>query len=193
MSEFLELASTNWEYSLVVSSVPKDGSHFKDSFLLNVNKPIYYWSQLYNFTSPIEVEVEVGRTEGRLAASISVKGKTEMPCSRCLMPAKVAIDGTLNYFFSLRPNKFLKEEEQLPSDGDEDLIIVDSWKKDIDLVPLIWEVLITSLPATGLCTDQCKGLCPKCGMNLNESYCSCKKEDEDPRFEVLRSFLKDKK
>lgn len=194
MSEFLESAPNNWQYSLIVASVPKDGTHFRDSFSLNINEPVNYWSQVYTFINPLKVDVEVERTEGRLAASISVSGETIMPCSRCLEPAKVEINGSLKYFFSLRPSQYLKKEESnvLP-DGDEFLILIDSWKKDIDLVPLIWEVLITSLQATGFCFKQCKGLCPKCGINLNKSSCDCKKEDGDPRFEVLRSFIKENK
>ena len=45
-----------------------------------------------------------------------------------------------------------------------------------------------ALPSKFLCDDDCKGLCPKCGANLNEGPCECKK-DIDPRFEALLSLL----
>jgi len=194
MSTFLESAPNNWHYHLVVASVPKDGSPFTDNFLLSVERPLNYWSQIYTFTAPVKVYIEVSRSDGRLVASISVSGETIIPCSRCLEPAKIVTAGHLKYFFSLKPNKYTKkEEDEVKPKDDQEIIFLDSWENEIDLVPRIWEVLITSLPVTAFCFEGCKGLCPRCGINLNETSCSCEKDDRDPRFDVLRSFVKDKK
>lgn len=191
MTKFLESAPSDWKRPLVISAVPRDGEPYLDSFSLDAGLPVNYWSQIYRFKKPIDVKVEAYRTEGRILTEISVNTEAEVPCSRCLEPAGVAINGKLRYLFSLRPNEFAKEPEEGVHDGDEELILLDSWEDEIDLAPMVWEVLITSLPPTVLCSPSCKWLCPVCGANMNLTPCSCKGEKGDPRFEILKSFVKD--
>ena len=56
---------------------------------------------------------------------------------------------------------------------------------------MIWETLITALPAALVCSPDCKGLCPQCGANLNKGPCGCRKDTKDPRFDILRKMLDD--
>ena len=58
----------------------------------------------------------------------------------------------------------------------------------LDLAQLTWEDLLLFLPSKLLCRDDCKGICPQCGKNLNEGTCECKKEI-DPRFAALLDLL----
>ena len=58
----------------------------------------------------------------------------------------------------------------------------------LDIERLTLEDIYFALPSKVLCDDDCKGLCSKCGANLNEGPCECKK-DIDPRFEALLSLL----
>ncbi len=60
--------------------------------------------------------------------------------------------------------------------------------EDIDLAPLIAEQLLLGLPSRALCRDDCRGLCPGCGTNLNLHRCVCEPRAEDPRLAVLRSL-----
>ena len=187
--DYLEEAPSNWKRNLVLPAVPKDGEPYEDEFELKLDKPVSYGSQLYTFASPLKVKVEACRSEGRVLTDISVSGAASVPCSRCLEPAGVAINGNLRYLFSLRPDE-PHEKDEAQQDGEEDVILLDSWEDEIALGPLVWEVLLTSLPSVVLCSEDCKGLCPVCGTNLNKSQCSCKVSGGDPRFEVLRSFSK---
>ncbi len=58
-------------------------------------------------------------------------------------------------------------------------MILDSWEDEIDFGPLVWEVLITTLlPSAPLCSQDCRGLCPKCGADLNKTTCSCSDDAE---------------
>ena len=50
--------------------------------------------------------------------------------------------------------------------------------------------ILTGLPMKILCRDDCKGLCPICGRDLNEGGCECRTDYIDPRFESLRSLFK---
>lgn len=191
---YLEAAPLGWKYNLVLPAVPKDGTVYEDSFAIDEKTPVSYWGQLYDFIAPVAVNIRVYRAESSLYADISVSGKVGAPCARCLEPAQADFSGELKYLFSLSLNEDnrTKDEKTGTSDGDEDIILLDSWEDEIDLSPQIWEVMLTSLPAVILCKEDCKGLCPECGANLNSENCSCKKPSGDARFEILKQFMEEK-
>lgn len=58
----------------------------------------------------------------------------------------------------------------------------------LNLDEYVYSSLVISLPGKHLCSDDCKGLCPLCGVNLNHSSCSCNTEVTDPRFDILDSL-----
>jgi uncharacterized protein len=58
----------------------------------------------------------------------------------------------------------------------------------VDLNDYIWNQIASSLPMKFLCSEDCKGLCQKCGKNLNEGPCDCAIETGDLRFEKLREL-----
>ena len=64
-------------------------------------------------------------------------------------------------------------------EGDEFDFLPDNRK--IDLVPLIVAALLLEVPLVPLCDDDCKGLCPQCGANLNEGPCGCSRDEADVR------------
>ena len=175
----------------MLAAVPRDGSLYVDEFSLPVRGGIDYWDQIYSPLSDLSVKVTAFRNEGRIVAEIAVEVEIEAPCARCLEPARTRLKGALRYIFSLRHER---EEDSSGKtnkerDGDEEMILLDSWEDEINLSQIIWETLVTSLPATLLCKQDCLGLCPSCGANLNEGNCSCKKDNSDPRFDVLRKFM----
>jgi len=59
---------------------------------------------------------------------------------------------------------------------------------EIDLSDTIYEGIVLAYPMKSLCHEDCRGLCPSCGTNLNKKQCSCEKGKGDPRFRALRSF-----
>lgn len=59
----------------------------------------------------------------------------------------------------------------------------------VDLAAVFEEELLLELPAKLLCSEDCKGLCPKCGTNLNSGSCNCTAKEIDPRLEVLKALL----
>ena len=61
---------------------------------------------------------------------------------------------------------------------------------NLDVDQLVGNELTLNLPMAVLCSDDCKGLCPVCGQNLNIKDCGCDTTYIDPRFESLRSLLK---
>jgi uncharacterized protein len=65
--------------------------------------------------------------------------------------------------------------------------------KEIDLAPGIREQILLALPPSPLCKEDCQGLCPTCGKDLNEGACECDRTVTDPRWEALKAIQLDKK
>ena len=59
----------------------------------------------------------------------------------------------------------------------------------IDFQPLLMDTVIAGLPIERLCREDCKGLCPHCGIDKNFSSCSCEAEEEENPFAVLRGLV----
>lgn len=68
------------------------------------------------------------------------------------------------------------------------IIEVPGMKLDVD--ELVYTEVVLSLPTKHLCNDSCKGICSKCGKNLNEGECSCETKEIDPRLSALAELLK---
>ena len=78
-----------------------------------------------------------------------------------------------------------QEELELSAD---DLDFAYYEEDTIDLDVLVFEQVLLQIPIKPLCKDDCKGLCPHCGINLNVASCGCKSEDFDERLAVLKKF-----
>src|SRR5919112_562701 len=74
----------------------------------------------------------------------------------------------------------------------EDLILSAYEGDAVDLDEIVREQTLLALPSRHLCREDCKGLCQKCGANLNENQCSCEQGETDPRWAALAD-LKDRK
>jgi uncharacterized protein len=87
----------------------------------------------------------------------------------------------------------LEERFQLPpvdrDQGDEVFPI--EADHHIDLEPVLRELIILATPMHAVCREDCLGLCPECGQNLNEGPCDCRPDDVDPRLAVLKALLDD--
>jgi uncharacterized protein len=129
--------------------------------------------------------------QGRAAkiADIRLRGnlstKLEVSCARCLEP--VALDVAREFDLMYRPEGV---------DGGRDEISVTQAEAEIGyytgegllLEDFLREQVLLSVPIKTLCREDCKGLCPYCGKNLNIETCSCKVEPKDPRWDALKSF-----
>jgi uncharacterized protein len=184
----------SWDCKTLISSIPKNGGIYRESFELPLESPIEHWGLDYAPSGPAVADVEMSLTGGRILARISVKGHFSVPCSRCLCQTELAIAGNLRYLFTLRPSRdeacapASGDDDPARTDGDADVIAIDSFQAELDLAPYAWEVLLLYLPERALCSEECKGLCPICGRNKNEGGCGCGEDDVDPRFDVLRGL-----
>ncbi|MBQ7217580.1 MAG: DUF177 domain-containing protein, partial [Synergistaceae bacterium] len=78
----------------------------------------------------------------------------------------------------------IEDDEYMP-------VEIEHFGRVLDVMPQIEESIYTLIPTKILCREDCKGLCPNCGADLNYGECSCRNENIDPRLEALRNFTTD--
>ena len=109
-----------------------------------------------------------------------IEGDVAMACRRCLTDSSAHVAGEEHIIFVDADD----EEADNP-----DVYPLDAGADEIDLRPALREQWLLSAPSFLLCRDDCKGLCPTCGADLNAGRCSCPpQEARDPRWDVLRSL-----
>ena len=105
-----------------------------------------------------------------------------MPCSRCLEPVIVPFHLEIDQELDLS-----KTDEERVEALDEQPYI-SGYNLDVD--QLIGNELVLNLPMKVLCREDCKGICNKCGANLNKGDCGCDRQSLDPRMSVIQDIFK---
>lgn len=126
--------------------------------------------------APFEVQVVLTKVPGGFRAEGRIKGLLAATCSLCLKPMEVPVDQEFSADFMLNADSL--GEEIFSYRGDE-----------IELLPALRETVLLSLPMKPVCRADCRGLCPRCGHDLNEGPCNCAAQEADPRWEALRRLL----
>jgi uncharacterized protein len=117
------------------------------------------------------------RLVGRLSTTI------ELTCSRCAEPFTMPVDTAFELRFL--PQALAGNKDEDPDDDPTTTFYADD---RIDLGQVVREQCYLALPMKPLCTPDCRGLCPQCGINLNTERCDCNPTWQDPRLAVLQSL-----
>ena len=139
-----------------------------------------------SFPSPMKVRGDITNTAGYMRMALTASLDYEAKCARCLTDVKGSF--TFDLEKTVAPREVLSD---LDEDRLDDYAIIDDGFLDID--SRILEQLEVEFPFRFLCKDDCKGLCSKCGKNLNEGNCDCDSKEIDPRFAPLQKLLEQMK
>lgn len=131
---------------------------------------------------PLDVDLTAkAESEDQIGVRGTLTAELDAICSRCLTPHSETIVIPFNEHFQLT------ESAGLPADDEDDVIYITA--DHVDLKPYVEEAVIVHLPYAPLCKEDCKGLCPTCGVNRNETECGCSNERIDPRLAGLKDFF----
>lgn len=120
------------------------------------------------------------RIAGRVVAAF------ETVCDRCLASVECKCDELVDLRYLPRSEaQTLEDEREL---GEQDLIYGSYDGGTIDLTDVVREQIFLFIPSKLLCREDCRGLCPACGINLNVRQCDCQLLDGDPRWSALRAL-----
>lgn len=129
--------------------------------------------KLFNFSGAVKVT----RTAQGLLLQGKFSAQVITECVRCLDEIHQNLETEFTELYAFNRNSVTESGLLLPENG------------KINLAPILREEMLLAIPINPLCKEDCKGLCPICGENLN--YKSCNHDDEviDPRLDALRAFL----
>ena len=140
------------------------------------------------FTRPIHVCIHAAITGKTVLIDGKAESAVRMPCRRCLEPFDMKIDTDFSAI-ALPEVPAIND----PAAGDDielaakDMEVIAYSGDSIDLGDEIAQQLIMAVPFNPLCRDTCKGLCDRCGENLNNKTCQCQPQDENGPFAVLKT------
>ena len=151
--------------------------------MLDVSRALKNPGQVF----PLEAEVEIApmevmsdpvhfvdvRVEGeylctgdnRISVKAEVSAQADTRCSRCLEPVRVPVRATVDAVYDRQPD---------PEDPD----LYSFEASTVELTDAVRDALLLELPMRVLCKEDCKGLCPECGINLNKDTCTCQEGAE---------------
>jgi uncharacterized protein len=119
---------------------------------------------------PIALDVELQAVNDGIVVVGTVRGTWAGECRRCLKDARGGVVAEVQEVYERDP----VEGETRKLDGIE-----------VDLTELARDAVLLELPLAPVCRDDCAGLCPQCGVDLNDSTCECVVETKDPRWAAL--------
>lgn len=158
-----------------------------DKYSLKVNEEFVIDDQEFiektHLNNPITFDGEFFKVEESIVLNAKVTYTYAEDCARCL-----------ENFQNKSNVKFeavvVSGNDDL-NDDDSDEIRLQNVDGCVKLDEVIKQMIYLSMPMKAICKEDCKGICPNCGVNLNFEECKCENELTDPRFDKLKDLLKD--
>jgi len=165
-----------------VSQIPPEGLDVSlPSDTVDLGDSIGLWE------GPVSVraEMHLGRSGRGLVIGGTFSGDVSLVCSRCLESFRYQAADRFDLYCEIGLPPGPGEEREL---GKDDLDVTYLEEGRINTDHLLRENILLSLPVQPLCREDCRGLCPQCGANLNQTACGCQSPRVDPRLQVLRKL-----
>ncbi len=134
-------------------------------------------SGAFPLKKPVMLKGAVSNTSSLIRFEAEITFEFDALCDRCGKPTvktyKVPVSKSL--------------ATSIEAEDSDTILLVPDMKLDVD--DFLYTEVVVNLPLKHLCSENCKGICYKCGKNLNEGKCDCKDDDIDPRLAALRDLL----
>jgi len=132
-------------------------------------------------------EVRLMRTVEGVLVTGALGTTIGLVCDRCLTPFTQSLEIELEDEF--KPSIDIASGASLPTTPDDEANLIDDHHV-LDLSEVVRQRILLGQPLHALCNEDCHGLCPSCGQNLNDGACECIEPEGDPRWATLRELLK---
>ena len=148
------------------------------SFSTSLDLSDLRYGNCYPVSEPVQAEGSVRNTAGVLVMTGAIHTTIHGVCDRCASDFTSDVEFPLDVVLVAELSNEENEDEWVfPLEGD-----------SADLDDIVRTVFVLNLDSKLLCKEDCKGLCHRCGKNLNDGPCNCQKE-LDPRFAALKQLL----
>jgi uncharacterized protein len=170
-----------------VDEIPQSPKEIRFSESIEELNEVYRRSRNREFSFPpvLAVELTYYRSGQDIVFHGRLTGELSARCGRCLEEFRFDLDQEFDLVLIPSPAKSVRRAEELRR---EDLGLSYYSTEEIDLSPLVAEQVLLALPTRPLCMEGCRGLCGRCGANLNKESCSCPADAGDPRMAIFRTL-----
>ncbi len=132
---------------------------------------------VFPLKKPVRLSGAISNTSSLIRLEAEISFQFDALCDRCGKPTvktyKVDVSKSL--------------ATSIEGEDSDTILLVPDMKLDVD--DFLYTEVVVNLPLKHLCSEDCKGICYKCGKNLNEGNCDCQDDDIDPRLAALRELL----
>ena len=149
-------------------------------FLFELDLSDVEFGGLYPIDRPVVVTGGVRNIAGMLLLQFEASTVLRLVCDRCAKP--------FSREKAIRCEYMLSEEAE--DEENDNIVLIEN--DAVDVGDLARTAFILDMDTKNLCQEDCKGLCPRCGADLNQGSCGCQKRDVDPRLAVLAKLLEEK-
>ena len=134
---------------------------------------------------PAEVQGTIDRRGNEVELRGSLSAKIDVPCGRCLQPVALPVNTEFQERFTPAVSWRAEPQHEL-SEEDLNLSVFDGEAIDVD--ELVREEILLAIPGQILCSEDCRGLCPNCGVDRNVSNCQCEVAEVESRWQGLENL-----
>ncbi|MGN1080724.1 MAG: YceD family protein [Acutalibacteraceae bacterium] len=135
------------------------------------------FSKNHPFKTPVKVKGKISKTAGAVELKAVAEYDYFAPCDRCAADVVRSCKTPISHIIV----------SELGNEDTEEFVLCEDMK--LNLYGLVRDDIILEMPSKFLCREDCKGICPVCGKNLNEGGCGCKEDEIDPRLSALKQLL----
>jgi len=163
------------------SEIPDDGLR------LEINDESWFPDQDLQRSEPVKSWVFMKReSDDRVLLEGEIKTVLSYECDRCLKHYQVELGRKFKLDLEYVPGKQEVTAEHECSPSEMDMMYMD--EPVIDVFQVLYQQIFLLVPEKHICSEECKGLCPSCGVNLNTDSCNCKKDLKSSPFDVLKNL-----
>ena len=137
----------------------------------------FEYAGLYPLNKPVKIQGAISNKASLVRLLAQIVFEFAAPCDRCSKPTTAAV--------KIEVDKILATS--IEGEDSDTILLVPDMKLDVD--DFIYTETVVNLPMKHLCKEDCKGVCSKCGKDLNDGKCDCPEREIDPRLSVLAQLL----
>jgi uncharacterized protein len=173
-----------------VEDIPEQGkqeSFLEDEGPLNERLGGETTNSGLHFSDPVQVRVNLSRSGRVILVKSRVEARVKCICARCLDPFALTLTSEIQASLKPKPDPHLATPEGVELSRED--VETDFYEgEEVDLSPLVQDQVLLTLPPKVICREDCRGLCQRCGKNLNRETCQCSVAEVDPRLAALKNF-----
>ena len=133
------------------------------------------------YRDPVDIVLHWDRRDPYIRVRFDISCRRQSQCDRCLSDFEFPLETQAELLIQLR-------DEGIDDNDDPDYKVVSPSEPEMDFTVDIRDAIMLAVPTKVLCMEGCKGLCSRCGVNLNRESCQCDTDVINPQWEALKKL-----